>query len=263
MRLKPAAAGCTLVNPERVPDVDSKFVLAQSRGDVRMRVGKDVGVDAQSKARASFELTGARGQQSQLSLALYVELENARGQRAVDLGRRLSHARVDHPLRSLRGGRQHPFQLAAGNNVESGSAVRQQLEDGQRGVGLDGVTHQVIPARESLLKQPQALYDLICGIHVERGAESSRQGFQGDFAAVECAQWLGIVKGTGRCNRGFSQVEASREDMRFSEPIVFHFASSWRERLWCQLGFAPPQPICQQRRYFLRLLIGRKVPGIG
>ena len=49
--LKPAVAGHALVNPQRLADVDAEFVLAQAGGDVGMRLGKNIGIDAQGEAR--------------------------------------------------------------------------------------------------------------------------------------------------------------------------------------------------------------------
>ena len=75
VRLKPAVPCGALVNAERLADVDAELVLAQAGGDVGMRVGEDVGIDAQGKARDAFELAGAGGEQCQFGFALDVEFE--------------------------------------------------------------------------------------------------------------------------------------------------------------------------------------------
>ena len=78
-----------------------------------------------------------------------------------------------------RGG-QHALQLAAGDDVEARAMLGQQLENRQRGVGLDRVADQVIAARERLLKQPQPLDDLVGGVDVERRTEAAGQRLQRD-----------------------------------------------------------------------------------
>ena len=76
--------------------------------------------------------------------------------------------------------------------------IRQQLENGQRGVGLHRIAHQVIPPRECLLKQLQAFNNLIGGIDIKRCAEFACQGLKRHFAAVQSALRLRIMKRTGR-----------------------------------------------------------------
>ena len=52
------------------------------------------------------------------------------------------------------------MQLAAGDDVEAGSARRQQLENGERGVGFYRVADQVVAARKRFLKKAEALNNL-------------------------------------------------------------------------------------------------------
>ena len=69
-------------------------------------------------------------------------------ERQVDLRHSLSHAGKDHAAGSLRRGSEHALQFAAGDDVEPCAALGEQLENGQRGVGLDRIADQVIAARE-------------------------------------------------------------------------------------------------------------------
>src|ERR1039458_3458558 len=146
MRLKPAIAGSILVNLQSLPDVDAKLVIAQTGRDVGMSLGKDVGIDAQGETSLASELCGALSQQLQLRLALSVEFENVSLERQVNLGGSFAHAGVDDPDCGLGRSRQHPLQLSAGDDVESRSMRRQQLQNSQSGVGLDRVADQMSPA---------------------------------------------------------------------------------------------------------------------
>ena len=56
-----------LVEAESVADIDAELVFAQTGGDVGMGVGENVGINAQRKAGADFELAGARGKQRQFA----------------------------------------------------------------------------------------------------------------------------------------------------------------------------------------------------
>ena len=80
--------------------------------------------------------------QRQLRFRLAIEAVNAAGQRVFDFAGGLAHAGEDHP-RWVAAGLQHAKQFAAGNDVEARAGLRQQGENGQRGVGFyriaDGV----------------------------------------------------------------------------------------------------------------------------
>ena len=156
MRLEPAVVGRALVNAQRAADVDAELVLAQAGGDVGMRVGKDIGIDAQREAGADFEFARAGREQLQLRLAFHVELQNAGLEREVDLRGGFSHAGKDHAAGGIRRGGQHALQFAAGDDVETGAVLAEKLENGQRGVGLDRVADKMLAAGESLLKKRAA-----------------------------------------------------------------------------------------------------------
>ena len=115
-------------------------------------------------------------------------------QRQVDLGRRLAHAGKDHAARSLRRGSEHALQFAAGDDVEPCAALGEQLENGQRGVGLDRVAHKVIAARERALKQFQPLGNLAGRVDIERRTEAPGERFERNAAAMERAAGPRIIK---------------------------------------------------------------------
>ena len=93
-----------LVDAQGLADVDAELVLAQAGGDVGMRVGEDVGIDAQGKARDAFQLAGASGKQREFGFALHVEFEDAGVESEIDLRGGLAHAGEDNAAGSFRRG---------------------------------------------------------------------------------------------------------------------------------------------------------------
>ena len=161
-----------------------------------MRLGEDVGIDAQREARLLPQPGGARGEQLQLRRALHVELQDARCQCKVNLRSRLAHAGEDHPAYGLRRGGQHTLQFATGDNINPRSALGEQLDDGQRRIDLDRVADQVIAAGERLLKKREPFQNLVGGVNVERRAVELGQHFQRNFAAVQGTRRLRVIKRT-------------------------------------------------------------------
>jgi len=84
-----------------------------------MRLGKDIRIHAQGKARLDFPFGGALGQQLQFRLALHVEGENSGLERPVDLVLSLAHPGEDHPFRGLGRGGQHTLQLPSRDDIEA------------------------------------------------------------------------------------------------------------------------------------------------
>ena len=102
VRFQPAVSCHALVNFQRLANINPKLVLAQTGGDVGVRVGKNIRIHAQGKASNSFELAGACGELYQFSLALNVELKNTRRKRQIDLSHCLANAGKDHPSGGFR-----------------------------------------------------------------------------------------------------------------------------------------------------------------
>ena len=71
----------------------------------------------------------------------------------------------------LRCGAADALQLAAGDDVEAAAELREELEDGERGVGFDGVADGVVDAAELAREHGDALADVVGGVDVERCAE--------------------------------------------------------------------------------------------
>src|SRR5271157_5240705 len=124
MRFKPTVVGGVFVYFQCLPDVDSELMLTQACGDVRVSLGKDVGIDAQGEARLAPDPSCAACQQFQLRLAFNVEFEDICLERKVDLSSCLADSRKNYLVCSLRCGSQHPLQLAPGDDVEAGAMTR-------------------------------------------------------------------------------------------------------------------------------------------
>ena len=186
VRLKPAIASPAPVNLRRLANINAELVLAQASGNVRVGVGEYVRIHTQRKPRTAFQLASARRKQVELGFALHIEFEDLRFKRAIDLFRSLAHSGEDHPACSLRRSSQNALQLAARDNVEPRTAVGEQFEDRECRIGLYGVAHQVLAARQRLLKNSEPLDNLIGRVDIKGCAVTPRQTFQRNFAAVQC-----------------------------------------------------------------------------
>ena len=90
------------------------------------------------------------------------------------------------------------LEFAAGDDVEACSLLGQEAEDGEGGVGFDGVADGVGASGEGLLEELEALGDLRGGVDVER-----RAVFFGEGGEV----WL---RRNGGCGCGRRRDEDSR-----------------------------------------------------
>src|SRR5277367_2066440 len=107
------------IDRPRLADIDAELVLAQSGRDVGMSLSKDIRVHPQGNPCADPLLRRPLSEQLDLRLTLYVKNEDAGTQRKVHLGRRLPYSRENNPLGGLLAERQHPFQFATRNDVET------------------------------------------------------------------------------------------------------------------------------------------------
>ncbi len=107
------------------------------------------------------------------------------------------------------------LELAAGDYVEASALFREEAEDGEGGVGFDGVADGVgAGLREGLVEELEALRYLAGGVDVERGSVLVGEGGERDAVAVEGAVAVGegaggwLRAGGGLCLRlcgGFRQ----------------------------------------------------------
>ena len=105
----------------------------------------------------------------QLGFGLQIEAEDLFLQREAHLGLALGHAGEDH-LGRIPTRRQHPRQLAAGDDVKAGAQTSQQVQDGDVGVGLDRVADQMGYVPRRLIEGVPVALQGGAGVDVERGA---------------------------------------------------------------------------------------------
>ena len=124
----------------QVGQVDAEFVLVKPRGDVVVRVGVHVGVEAQGHPRRAVLAGGQRVDDLQLGHGLHVEAENVVVQRQVDFPVGLAHPGKDDALRrdARVDGRLY---LAAAHAVGPEAGPPHLAQDGRVHVRLQRVMH--------------------------------------------------------------------------------------------------------------------------
>ncbi len=188
--------GRAAIEVERVVVGDAELGLLEAGRDVRMGLRIDVRIDAQADRRPLAALAGHFIQALQFRDRLDIEAEDAGFQRQLHFRSRLADAREDDFLRVGTGG-QHALQFAAGDDVETGTEAGEQVEDGEVGVGLDGVADQrAVAGRmgvQYVLEFTQRLGQRSAGIDIGRRAELFGNGGQGDGFGVQDA----VLQGKG------------------------------------------------------------------
>ena len=110
--------------------------------------------------------------------ALDVEGEHALAQCVLDLVARLAHAGERAALR-LAPGVQDAVKLARRDDVEPGSLVREEVQDGEIAVGLDGVADHVIQAIQRGVQAAKMVLDRPGAVDVEGGIVFGGEGGRG------------------------------------------------------------------------------------
>jgi len=87
-----------------------------------------------------------------------------------------AHSREDDFFEGVRVGAADALELAAGDDIEACALTSEETEDGELGVGFDGVADGVRARGESLLEELEALGDLRGGVNVEGRAVFFREG---------------------------------------------------------------------------------------
>ena len=120
--------------------IDAKLVLRQAGRDPGVRVGPDVGVDAQAHRRHLPHPGGQFVEDLQLGRGLGVETRDPGAQRQADLLVALAHAGIDDALRRETG-LQGSADLPTAHTVGAESARGDLREDARVEVRLDGIVH--------------------------------------------------------------------------------------------------------------------------
>ena len=136
--LQPAQACGMAVGGQRVFVGDAELVVFQASGNVGVRLGVDVGIDAQAHRRDAAHLAGHPMEHIELRFALHIEAADACPQRLRHFGAGLAYPGEDHLGRIAAGG-QHPLEFATRDDVKATTGPGEKLQHGQAGVGFHGV----------------------------------------------------------------------------------------------------------------------------
>src|SRR6266702_4313056 len=152
-----------------------------------MGFGEDVGVDAEGEAGDLAEGLGAGGEEEKFGFGFDVEEEDVGVECGIDLPELFADAGEDYFFEGGLVGFADALEFAAGDDVEACSRGGQEAEDGERGVGFDGVADGVGAISKNFFEELEAVGDLRGRVDVERGAVFGREGGEVDSVAVEGA----------------------------------------------------------------------------
>ena len=172
---KPLRSGRFTIEGAGEGDVDAELMGGEAGGDVGVCLGEDVGVDAEGEAGGTFEGQGAGGEKIELGDGFDVEEEDAGGEGGVDFVDLLAYSGEDGFRDGFARGSLDAGEFASGDDVEAGAGLREELEDGEGGVGFYGVADGVGDLGEGLLEEGEAAEDVGLGVDVERGAVLGRE----------------------------------------------------------------------------------------
>lgn len=132
-----------------VGDGDAELVLFETGRNVRVGAGIDVRVHAQRNRGANAQLGGDHLQALQLVGGFDVEAVHADFEGATHVVTGLADTGEDDLVSAAASG-QNAFQLATGNDVETGTETGQDIQYAEVGVGLDRKADQVRHAGQSI-----------------------------------------------------------------------------------------------------------------
>src|SRR5579859_1878191 len=166
---------------------NAKFVLVKPGGDVRVRLSRDIRVDAQGDVRRFAQRGHAPGQKLKLTLAFHVEEQNAAFDGRPQLFGGFAHAGKYHFLYGPLIGRTNALEFAAGDNVEARSQFGQHTQNAEMGIRLYGKAKRMGQSAKSLVEDLIELANGGGGIKVKRRAIFFRQRADRHTLAVKLA----------------------------------------------------------------------------
>src|SRR5438309_11070721 len=167
----------TFVNCGQLVECNPELILAQTGGDVFVRLRSHIGVDAQRDRRAQVFGTRDAIYAFQLGLALDVEAVNGLVERVFDFLTRFAHAGKRAFCR-IATRSDYTKKFAAGNNVEPRSSIREQLQDSANRVSFDGITNQVIEWRKRLVQTQVMIENSARAVNISGRAKFLRHGLK-------------------------------------------------------------------------------------
>ena len=167
-----------------------------------MGVGVHVGIDAQRHRRALAPLRRHLFQQRQFRLGFDVETVNAGFQGAFQFITALADP-GKHYFAGIAARRQHPFQLADRDDVETRSQPRQHVQHRQIAVGLDRVADQMRVIAEGAVEGAPVPLDGGAGVDVAGGADRRRDvGDRHVLGEQPAVAIFKMIHGSGLRGRG-------------------------------------------------------------
>lgn len=182
--------GGAAVGRQRVVEGHAELVGFQTRRDVGVGLGVDVGVHAQRHARDLAHAAGDLVQAVQLGNRFDVEAQDVVRQRQAHFLDALADARKNHFAR-IAAGCEHAQQFAARDDVEAGALAREQVEDRQVGIGLHRVADECVAPRASVGVGAEIGQQRRLRIHIGGRAELRGDAGQGGAFGVQHA---GVVR---------------------------------------------------------------------
>ena len=189
--LQVGQGGRLTIGCQRLTVRDAELVFLQPGGNVGVRGGVHVRVDAQRHGGTLAHLAGNLVDALQLGQRLHVEAGDVGCQGLADLVARLAHAR-EHDLARVAAGCDDPRQLAARHHVEAGPQLGKQSQDGQVGIGLHGKADAGVTPGQGLGKALPGRLDGLPAVDVEGRAVFAGQCQQTETTRQQLA--LGIAR---------------------------------------------------------------------
>ena len=167
-------------------DVEAELDALDAGVGLDVRLGRQIGIDAQRHRGRLAQRFGHVGEGVQLVLALDVEEEDVVFQGGAELGVGLADAGEDDAVAAA-AGRERAEQLAAAGHIDAGAVLDHEAADGQVGVGLDAVADERIDGGEGLLELAQVVQQRGLAVDVQRRAVGLGERADGHVFAVEDA----------------------------------------------------------------------------
>src|ERR1022692_4577917 len=173
----------------RASDRNSELVLAQARRNIRMSLGRDIGMHPQGYPRHRARTDCTLRQSPEFRLALHIEQQDSGFQGCGHLFTRFPNAGEHDFLSRAPVSTQHPLHLSAGNYIKSASLARQQAQKAYVRICLYRVANGVGDTVERMLKDGEPLKDCRCRVNVKRRA----------IAFGELGEWNILAVQSGHC----------------------------------------------------------------
>src|SRR5438876_3617217 len=181
---------------------NAELVLAQPRGNVWVRLRKNIRINADRDLRFAFQLGGTACQRFQFGFALNIEEQNAGLQSCFHLRNGFSDSRKDDCSRGFLTNPQQSLKLASRNYIKSAAQFCEQAKNAEIGVGFYRIADGVIDATKCVAENTHTLPNGGCGIGVKRSSESRCKLCEVNLLAPQQRFFRPAVNESGRPLKG-------------------------------------------------------------